>query len=145
MTYEVIHTKTLSKRVLSKGSSASLSIDEPKKQQDEGYPFASEEIHFHNLSYAIMSMKFGLKLCTLAQGKKYLFLLLKKFYRKHPNFIRESHRIAIAFGGLPTAPGTFSGADVRRNEYLIFSLHTSATAFKSHNSPNGIPNSPRHH
>jgi hypothetical protein len=43
--------------------------------------------------------------------------------------------IAMAFGGLETPPGIFSGMEVRKKLYLPSSLHFLASASRSNNSP----------
>jgi len=49
------------------------------------------------------------------------------------------YSIARALGGDATPPGTFSGALVKKKEYLPNFAHVSASFSKSQNSPNGVP------
>lgn len=51
----------------------------------------------------------------------------------------QDYRMALALGGLPTAPGTFKGDEVRKKLYFWAFLHSSASTLRSHSSPSGIP------
>jgi hypothetical protein len=52
-------------------------------------------------------------------------------------------KIASALGGEAMLPGTLSGEDVKKKVHLRSSAHLVAKAFKSHNSPIGMPKSAR--
>jgi hypothetical protein len=52
----------------------------------------------------------------------------------------SSQKIANAFGGEPTAPGTFKGIEVRKKVYRPVFAQCSDKAFRSHSSPMHMPN-----
>ena len=75
--------------------------------------------------------------------KEYIVCLTLTFCGRDEHRVPGSppidQKIAIAFGGEATPPGTFNGILVRKKENRPSLAHVAANSSRSHNSPIGVP------
>lgn len=109
----------------------------------EGYPLASpsrivDEGTEKSLSLHTCLLRQGHSRMNRSDPKSPAPSEAKSFAALYSDVV-HGYLIATAFGGDPTAPGSFSGTELRKKLYRRSAAQATDNSSKSHNSPIGIP------